>query len=285
MRHVLFALWFTISLAPTMRAQPKVPDLSYDADAPLHLTQTEIKSFEHETLLDVSFDSPRGGRVNAYVVMSNRLRIPAGIVWQNWGQGDRSSMLPEAIEMARRGAVSILINAPTNRPEPGPNDGLAMWLQDVVDVRRAVDVLIRDYRVPVAHVGYVGHGYGATLGGLVAVAERRFRALVLMGGVASLSDATRNSNSPPVEFHRVDRELSLIDAVRYIDSAAPAALFFQFARFDRFIRPEQAQRYFNAASSPKLVRWYDCGHEFNDPASATDRENWLALQLELTGSR
>ena len=28
-----------------------------------------------------------------------------------------------------------------------------------------------------------------------------------------------------------------------------------------------------AASSPKQVNWYECGHKFNDAQSAMDREN------------
>lgn len=273
-----------IALAPGLWAQPGLPDLTYDRDAPVHLRQTVIKSFEHETLLDVSFDSPRGGRVNAYVVLSGRLAPPGGIVWQHWGDGDRSSMLPEALAMAQRGAVSILIDAPTDRPQ-AQTEGLAMWLQDVVDLRRAVDVLVRDYRVPVEHLGYVGHSYGATMGGLIAAGERRFRALVLMGGFASLSDSVVHPQSGPAGSEEAANDLAAIDADRYISEAAPAALFFQFARFDRYVSPEQAERFVKAASSPKLVRWYDCGHEFNDPESATDRENWLAQELGMNRAR
>jgi hypothetical protein len=65
---------------------------------------------------------------------------------------------------------------------------------------------------------------------------------------------------------------SAIDAERFNVKAAPAALFLQFARYDRYAK---------AASMPKLVRWYECGHEFNDAQSAADREDWLAQQLSL----
>jgi hypothetical protein len=75
---------------------------------------------------------------------------------------------------------------------------------------------------------------------------------------------------------------SAMDAERFIGQAAPAALFLQFARYDRFITEEQANRYAKAASTPKLVRWYECGHEFNDAQSTADRENWLARQLSLS---
>jgi hypothetical protein len=203
---------------------PKLPDISYDPQAPLDLRQSPVKDLGYAKLLDISYASPRGGRVTAYAVIPAAATHPAGIVWQHWGQGDRSSMLPEAISMSRRGAASILINSPANRPDPPqaktPEEGFALWLQDAVDIRRAADALVQNFGVPETQLAYVGHSYGATLGGVIAVG---------------------------------------------------------------FITEEQANRYAKAASTPKLVRWYDCGHEFNDAPSTADREDWLAQQLSLSG--
>lgn len=187
-------LALVLAVCPLLFAQePKLPDISYDSKQPLVLQQLLVKSFGYANLLDISFDSPRGGRVNAYAVIPNRISHPAGIVWQHWGQGDRSSMLPEALSMARRGAASVLINSPSNRPNPRQvktaRESLELWLQEAVDIRRAVDALIDAYGVSAARLAYVGHSYGATLGGVITVGERRFRALVLMGGFASISDS------------------------------------------------------------------------------------------------
>jgi dienelactone hydrolase len=265
--------------------ESKLPDIAYDSRAPLALQQSPVKSFGYARLLDISYDSPRGGRVNAYAVIPSATPHPAGIVWQHWGQGDRSSMLPEALAMARRGAASLLINSPTNRPNPPqpktPEEGFALWLQDAVDIRRAADALVQHCGVLATRLAYVGHSYGATLGGVVAVGERRFRALVLMGGYASISDSILfPKDGSPGDQHLAEI-FSAIDAERFIGRAAPAAVFLQFARYDRFITEEQANRYAKAASTPKLVRWYECGHEFNDAQSSADRQDWLARQLTL----
>jgi dienelactone hydrolase len=275
-----------LAAAGALLAQtPKLPDIAYDPQLPLALEQSPVKDFGYARLLDISYASPRGGRVTAYAVIPSSAAHPAGIVWQHWGQGDRSSMLPEAIAMARRGAASILINSPANRlnpPQPGtPEESLALWLQDAVDIRRAADALVQQYGVPVSRLAYVGHSCGATLGGVIAMGERRFRALVLMGGFASISDSIlhpKDNSQPNRHFAEV---FSAIDAERFVGQVAPAALFLQFARYERFVTEEQAKRYAAAASEPKLVRWYDCGHEFNDAQSAIDREDWLAQQLLL----
>src|SRR5262249_15360746 len=149
------------------------PDISYDPHAPLDLRQTPVRELGSVRLFDLSYASPRGGRVTAYAVVPSGVPHPAGIVWQHWGQGDRSSLLPEAIALARRGAASILINSPATRPDPPqpktPEESLALWLQDAVDIRRAADALVEHYGVPVNRLAYVGHSYGATLGGVIAV--------------------------------------------------------------------------------------------------------------------
>jgi dienelactone hydrolase len=271
-------------------AQQRPPDISYDAAAPLEFRETMVKDYGDARLLDVSYASPRGGRVTAYAIVPARPAHPAGIVWQHWGQGDRSSFLPEALALARKGAASILVNAPWLRagakPANTPEEELAQWLQSAVDIRRAADALVRQYGVQAARLGYVGHSYGATLGGVIAVGERRFRALVLMGGFASLSDAMLHPKQGPAPTGERTRKsaaaLAAIDAERYIGQAAPAALLLQFARYDHFIDQRQADRYAAAASNPKDVRWYECGHEFNDPESARDREAFLDKALGLS---
>jgi hypothetical protein len=55
----------------------------------------------------------------------------------------------------------------------------------------------------------------------------------------------------------------------------------QFARFDRYITPGLARIYWEAAREPKIQKWYDCSHEFNDPRSLLDRDQFLQAQLRL----
>lgn len=249
----------------------KLPDLSYDAKAPLAIEEKPVKDYEASRLMDLSFASPRGGRVTAYALIPTRGKRPAGIVWQHWGQGDRSSFLPEALALAERGAASILINAPFRRagahPARAPGAELKEWLHAAVDIRRAADVLTTRYGVPATRLAYVGHSYGATLGGVIAAGEPRFRSLVLMGGLAGMPGP-----------------LAAIDAERFIGQAAPGTVLLQFARFDRFVSEEQAQRTINAAGKAATVRWYECGHEFNDTQSIKERGEWLARRLDLAGA-
>ena len=180
------AVILSLLMGCLLQAQ-KLPDISYDSKIPLAIEEKPVKDDGTSRLVDLSFASPRGGRVSAYAVLPARGAHPAGIVWQHWGQGDRSSFLRRRWPWRERGAASVLVDAPFRRagarPAKSPEAELKEWLQAAVDIRRAADILITRYGVPAARLAYVGHSYGATLGGVIAAGEPRFRSLVLMGGV------------------------------------------------------------------------------------------------------
>jgi fermentation-respiration switch protein FrsA (DUF1100 family) len=56
---------------------------------------------------------------------------------------------------------------------------------------------------------------------------------------------------------------------------------FQFALNDEFVSVRDGERYFELASEPKQIAWYDnCGHAFNTQARV-ERVFWLCSQLGL----
>ena len=120
-------------------------------------------------------------------------------------------------------------------------------------------------------LGYVGHSLGATWGGVLARVDRRVKAYVLMAGLPRLSE----SDMPGGKATSAS-----LDAIHYIGHAAPSALFFQFATQDAFVTREAALEYYEAGSEPKLIKWYETTHAFNDQARV-DRIEWLSTQLEL----
>lgn len=57
-------------------------------------------------------------------------------------------------------------------------------MQQVIDMRRDVDVLLARKDMDSKRLAYVGHSYNASEGGIVSGVDRRFRAFVLIGRVA-----------------------------------------------------------------------------------------------------
>jgi cephalosporin-C deacetylase-like acetyl esterase len=275
---------------------------AYDTKLPLdvQVTQTDTDKKLGVRIKDINFVSPVSGRVTAFLVEPSEKepsRKYAGIVFLHWGQGDRSEFVWEGRMYAKAGAISICIDAPWNRPEPwkqpgesfsNPGQSRSMYIQNIIDCRRAIDLLIQTGLVDPERIAYVGHSFGATQGGVLAGVEKRIKTFVLMGGLPSLVDKTLKGARKfddlyaLIEKHYtqdqwqayVDR-ISPLTPADFISHAAPSSVLMQFGRFDSWISKAAAKKYFDAASSPKEIRWYFTGHEFTDPNALRDRARWL----------
>jgi cephalosporin-C deacetylase-like acetyl esterase len=246
--------------------------------------------------------SPKRGRVTASLVVPRGRGPFAAVLFQHWGFGDRTEFLAEALLYARAGAVCLLVDAPWARPAPWKQEGEGhigkpdvdrdLYVQTVVDLRRGVDLLLARADVDPRRVAYVGHSYGATWGGALAGVERRIKAFVLMAGLPSVTDFSKQGAArsddlseqiartfTKKEIARFIEVVSPLDPVRWIPLTAPSAILMQWAREDVWISEKAARQYYAAASLPKEQRWYDSGHELNDPRALRDRAEWLRAKI------
>ena len=91
--------------------------------------------------------------------------------------------------------------------------------------------------------------------------------------------AEARSKIPPEVFAIYMDAIAPLDARHYIGHAAPSRLFFQFAHDDTSVVEGDGQHYFELASEPKQIAWYDnCGHAFNAQARL-ERVTWLCAQF------
>ena len=183
----------------------------YDAQAPLDIEDlSPPQDREGVTVRDIAYASPRGGKVTAYLVAPAGSGPFAGVLYLHPGQGDRSTFLDEAIAIAKLGAVALSVDGTGTRPPkfrlPSPRTAggrLARWTQAIVDLQRGLDLLASRLDVDSKRLGYVGHSYGATLGGVLAGIETRVVAYVLMAGLVAHSEWWRSGDH---EFYRRFRE-------------------------------------------------------------------------------
>lgn len=272
--------------------------LDYDAAAPLEVKEAGTESRGQVRIVDLSYGSPLGGRVPAYLILPPGAGRHPAVLFLHPGQGNRSTFLDEAVGLAReRGFVSLTIDAPFLRPENQGQRGGNPWnpeasrkeqIQTIVDVRRGFDLLVSRPEVDPGRLAYVGHSLGATVGGALAGVEKRPVAFVLMAGYPSLTHAvTHNDDQGSLAFRElltseqqkayVDA-LAPVDSVHFVGQAAPARLLFQFAKRDEFITRWDAEAYLLAAGDAREVKWYDTDHYFNDEARR-DRGEWLGRVL------
>ena len=271
----------------TRRTAPRSP-FAYDADAPLRLRDRGVvRRVGQIEIRDVSYASPRGGRVPGLLVVPPGRGPHPAVIYLHGAGGDRLQFLAEALAMARRGAVALTIDAPQGRPGTRPpGRGVAgirrlvdNEIQHVVDVRRAVDVLDSLPRVDAKRIALVGWSAGARTGAIVAGVEHRIGAFDLIAGGAA-PVAAYTSLAPPGVRPQVRELLTKADPLRYVARASPSALLFQAGRRDELVPRAALVALIRAGSQPKDVRWYDAGHRPNARALA-DSRRWLAGQLGL----
>jgi cephalosporin-C deacetylase-like acetyl esterase len=274
---------------------------AYEQSLPLDVREAGVEDKGGASVHDISYASPKGGRVSAYLVVPSVGKGKfAGVIFMHGRPGSRHTFLSEALSLAKAGAVSLLIDAPFSRAGESkrdfdpkvtrPQDDLNIYIQTVVDLRRGVDLLLSRGRVDPNRIGFIGHSYGAHSGAVLAALEKRIKAFVIMAGSPSLTEFLRTSTIPAIvetrnSLTQEQREnyfstLALVDPINYIGHVRPSALFLQFGKKDSFPTEEKAALYAKAASSPKLVKTYDAGHELNDEARR-DRARWLRKQIRI----
>lgn len=300
-RIILLAILAAATGQAALAQNPSIDELrrvfDYDQNAPLDIKEVGVIKRDDALIHDITYASPKNGRVTAYLVVPARRGRYAGIVFGHWGYGTRTEFLPEAMLYARAGVVSLLVDdldvrpAPWRRNAPGsePDAVRENFIQSAVDLRRGIDVLIARSEVDPSRIAYVGHSSGAHWGAILSAIDRRLKTVVLMAGVPEEKTILLGSEDPNfVDFRQSTpkeqldnyfRIISPLDAINFVPHSRPTPLLFQFARFERYFNEAAMQQYVRAASDPKLVLWYDTGHELNDLSSLVDRANWLQRHI------
>jgi dienelactone hydrolase len=286
--------------APPWDLQSAVHYFDYDSAQPLAIQDKVVQETSDFTIHDITYASPKGGRVPAYLIVPKGKGPFAAILFGHYGLGTRSEFIPEGKLYAKAGAVSLIPDYPWDRPEPWhktvdhfdkPELDRAAYIQTVIDLRRGIDLLLARSDVDPKRLAYIGHSYGAQWGSILSAVDKRMKASVLMAGVAEAADIfLRNDDpgltdlkksQPPGQLEKYVQATSDLDALRYVGHAAPVTLLLQFANFERYFDKTSEQHYIDDASEPKKVLWYDTGHELNDPQALRDRYAWLASQIAL----
>ena len=265
----------------------------YDASQSLGVERSLLYEREGVNVYDISYISPRGGRVTAYLVVPTTPGRHAGLLFGHWGAGNRTEFLPEATLYARAGAVSLLIDCPWTRPPQwrkqlaqvqDPESDHQTRVQTVVELRRGIDLLAARPDVDPNRLAYIGHSFGAQWGAILSVVDGRLKGAILMCGVPDQAAVWRDSVDPDIVAARAAlpkgrleaflKSSQRTDPVFYV-AHSTVPLLFQFARYERILNRAAMDRYAQAARGPKEVRWYDTGHDLNDPQALADRAAWL----------
>lgn len=294
----LFIVIFVCAVSGFAQDAELVKHFDYDRTAPLNIKHIGVQRRAGVTVYDITYDSPKGGVVPAYLVVPRGRGPFAAVVWGHWywqnsSMRNRRQFLDEAIALAPAGVVSLLTDGPIARPghvdskEPLNEQQALDFLQQVIDMRRGVDLLLARRDVDPKRIAFVGHSYNAGVGALLSGLDHRFKAFVLMAG--STSDEVSRRTKGFEEFRqkvgpeRLDAFIAkyeYLDQGLFINHAAPAVIFLQYGSRDSGISAEHAREYDAFVTGPKQFKLYDAEHNLNAEARR-DRIHFLVEQLKL----
>jgi fermentation-respiration switch protein FrsA (DUF1100 family) len=207
--------------------------------------------------------------------------------WYEPGSADsnRTQFLPEAIELAKLGVVSLLPATMWSEPKWFPTRDRERDVENSVaqvnELRRALDLLFAEVGAATP-VAYAGHDFGAMFGAILAGVDRRPVAYALQAGTSTFSHwyLYGPKMEEPARSQFVEK-LKAIDPVTHVGKAAPSPVLLQFGTKDPHVPKSRADEFIAATKEPKRVLWYDAGHHLNDQARS-DRVAWLIEQLGLS---
>jgi cephalosporin-C deacetylase-like acetyl esterase len=285
----------TASSQDAVRADTKHFD--YSETASLGISEVSVQHRDGVSVHDITFVSPNGGTVPAYLVLPTGPGKYAAIIWGHWLMPNSSvsnceEFLNEAIAVAPAGVVSLLMDAPQARPgfKPAPNP--ALIAQQVIDLRRGIDLLRARPEVDSKRIAYVGHSWDAATGAILDSVDKRITAFVFMAGPQSNLEYVLSSDSPRMVSARQGKDMTKVeqtmqsnawaDPGSYAALLGPAPALFQYGLQDEeWVPLKDAKDYFALSTGPKEVKFYDSGHALNKQARL-DRFNFLQQHLALT---
>ncbi len=297
MKRLLAAI--VVLASPLFAQAPEIlRHFDYDQRAPLDIKEAGVEQRGDIAVHDISYASPKGGRVPAYLVVPKGKGPFAAVIWGHWYQDgseflNRKEFLEEAIALAPSGVVSLLTDGPIARPgftrDPDPlNDAqIGYRVQAILDMRRGADLLLARRDVDAKRLAYVGHSYNAATGAFLAGIDKRFKAFVLMAG--NLSDEVDMESKEFQDFRKqvgpekVDAfmaKYAWLDQGKYVAHAAPAPVLLQYATKEDYLTPARAKEYDAIVSEPKILKFYEAPHALNAEARR-DRIAFLVKELSL----
>lgn len=279
-------------------AQTSSPDksvhFSYDKNVSLNVKQVSAKVRDGVTIREITYTGANGDTVPAYLVIPNGTGRFAGVIWGHWlmpgaANSNREEFLEEAIALAPAGVISLLIDAPQARPNFKPMPNPVLVAQQVIDLRRGLDLLVSRPDIDATRIAYVGHSWDAGTGAILDATDKRFAAFVFMSGPQSMREYVLSSDSPRMislrksaDMAKVEQNLNAnawADPGSYANKLGPAPALFQYGLHDEdWVPLADAKDYVAMSSGTKTAKFYDADHKLNAEAQM-DRDSFLKKTL------
>ena len=260
---------------------------AYDRAAPLDVKLTPREPRPTYTLYEISYALPKNQRADGFLAVPKASGRKPAVVWMH--SSGALEWLGDAVLLAQCGAVSLILN-PGEGVSGSPEGDRDAMILAVVALRRAADLLEARDDVDPNRIAIAGHSYGAMMSSVAASIDPRFKAAVFEAGLLGMSIHIGTSPHPWAQGVRKElgtklphylEVISVVDDVHYIGHAPPVPKLFQSAWYDPGVPHDDATKFYEAATGPKEMKWYDTAHDIDDIAAIADRARFLARVLHL----
>ena len=199
---------------------------------------------------------------------------------------NRTQYLPEAIDLAGSGVVSLLVDTPWSEERWfGARDSAHDYeftVQMTKNVKRALDVLLAQPNLDRTRIAVVGHDFGAMWGALAVADDPRVTHFAYAAGTRSFSDwYLYTPKREGADRDAFVAKLAPLDPIAHLPKIAPRPVLLQFGTRDEHVKNEAATAQAEATKEPKTVKIYqNAGHELIYQARV-DRLAWIREQFKL----
>ena len=212
------------------------------------------------------------------------------IIFQHWGEGDKSEFLTEAKEFSKKDFVCIMPDGPWLCPgttiSSFKRQGYDMYRQCVMNDMNAIDLAIQNMNVDTTHIYFVGHSFGCNTGAILSAVDKRIDYFVFMAGLSAMTKNLQETQLPdfvewrtnePEQFKKWIEATRILDAENYLPHKTVPCLI-QVANQDEYISNAENDAFISVTPDPKTVKKYDSNHALNEQAQK-DRRSWIFSQL------
>jgi dienelactone hydrolase len=258
------AIPLTTNLPASLTHDDAMRLFEYDRSLPFDMKEGPVTTDGEAAIHPFSYLDTTGKRALATLVLPNGPGPFGAVTFLPGALEGRGEFQPDAIELARHGVASLLIDSPELYAMPvTDHEAVAEIVFEMRELRRLVDWLGSRSDVDPMRLGLFGFSFGAVRAATFAGVE---------GG--HLKIAILRSTPPSYDYPA----MAPFDPIAWVPYASPCALYIQEGSQDGWFTHDQAESLAGAARQPKRLVWYDSGHGLNDQAN-TDFHAWLVAAL------
>ena len=242
------------------------------------------------TIHDLTYESVGGRVVSAFLVVPDAAGPFPAVLFLHWyatnePDGNRTEFLDEAIDLAADGVVSLLPQQvfPWTTPPSGASEDRQAVIDQVVDLRVGLDILLARPEVDAERLAVVGHDFGGLYAALVASLDDRIDGAAILAGVPRWADWFLRywHPVPAAEEPAYEATMAEVDPVTFLPGTE-IPLLLQFSKTDQFVNKPAIDAWLAAAPDESTtVETYAWNHSLHTQAADADRRAFLVEVLQL----